>query len=98
MAGRPKGKYDLSPFVRHNTLKAIREVMHREDKRAHEVIADVIQANGLHEWLKVASKFNVKESRVEGTVSHKHEHTEPRRDSWRLIGLSQAAKADPCSC
>ena len=24
--------------------------------------------------------------------------TEPRRDSWRLIGLSQAAKADPCSC
>ena len=23
---------------------------------------------------------------------------EPRRDSWRLIGLSQAAKADPCSC
>ena len=25
-------------------------------------------------------------------------HSEPRRDSWRLIGLSQAAKADPCSC
>ena len=25
-------------------------------------------------------------------------YLEPRRDSWRLIGLSQAAKADPCSC
>ena len=32
-------------------------------------------------------------------VGDNGEHdVEPRRDSWRLIGLSQAAKADPCSC
>ena len=35
----------------------------------------------------------------EGVHSHPPDQLyEPRRDSWRLIGLSQAAKADPCSC
>lgn len=83
-----KGKHDISPWVRYNTLKAIRHVMHDKGMTASEVIAEEIKEHGLIEWLKVAAKFNVQEKRVEGTVSHEHQHTisKPVSATDALIG------------
>ena len=64
----------MGPLIRHNTLKALQELCRRKDKPLYMVIADIMEEHGLIEWLKVAAKFNVKETRVEGAVSHRHDH------------------------
>ena len=69
-----RSKYDMAPCIRHNTLKALKLISRKKGLTLSEVIAEEIEDIGLAEWLKVASKFNAREARLEGVVNHQHDH------------------------
>lgn len=67
-----KAKHDVAPWVRLNFFKAVREVVRREGKPAHEVMADWLESDPIA-MLRVVASYQEKSSldvRHSGSVEH----------------------------
>jgi len=69
-----KSKHDVAPWVRHNFLKAIRELVRRKGVSAHHIMADWLEEDPLGTLRAVALFQERQRVDVTGSVSHKHDH------------------------
>lgn len=72
--GNRKGKHDIAPAMRASFLSALQIYRKRHGKTLPEALADWMEEKPI-EVINAMAKFTVRETKVEGSVEHKHQHT-----------------------
>lgn len=84
MAGNRKGKHDIAPIIRAGLENGIKELVRREGKVFSAIVADWLQDNPIA-VLNAVSKYNIRESKVSGSVKYNHEHKAVSGETDSLI-------------